>query len=347
MILSARAVRRSVAASAFAATLAFSPLLSAIAQAITLNGAGATFPAPLYQRYFNDFRRDSNITVNYQAVGSGAGIRQVIAGTVEFGGSDAAMTDAQIEQVGDRGVILVPTAGGAVTMTYNLPGVSTLRLSRAVFPAIFSGQITRWNDSRIAADNPGVTLPDLPIKPVVRADSSGTTFIFVNHLSAINPYFRGRVGVSTAPNWTVGQLKGRGNAGVAAQVQRTEGAIGYVELSYATQNNMKMAQVQNKKNEFITPSLEETEKALETLSFPDNFRVFVDDPEEGYPIAGLTWIMVYKKYPTAEEANAVKTMVEWILTKGQELNNSLNYTRIPNAVAQRALQTVQREVTGP
>lgn len=347
MLLSTRTLQRTIVTSAFAAAIALSPVLTSMAQALRISGAGATFPAPLYERYFRDYKAKSGVDVSYQAIGSGGGIRQMIAGTVDFGGSDAAMTDAQMQQVGDRGVILVPTAGGAVAVVYNLPGVSNLKLSRSVLPAIFSGKITRWNDPKIAADNPGVSLPDTPIKSVVRADGSGTTFIFTNHLSAVDPYFRGRIGAGTAPNWTTNPVRGRGNAGVAAQVQRTSGSIGYVEFAYATQNNMAMAQVQNKKGEFVAPSLAATEAALASLEFPDNFRVFANDPAEGYPIAGLTWMMIYQRYDSAEMANAVKQMVQWVLTDGQALNNPLNYTRIPQPVVQRVLQAVNSQVTGP
>jgi len=345
MVISTRAFRRTAAATAFAAALTVSPLLAAIAQALTLNGAGATFPAPLYERYFRDFRAATGgFQVNYQAVGSGAGIRQVVAGTVDFGGSDAAMTDAQIAQV-SRGVILVPTAGGAVTLAYNLPGITNLKISRAVMGGIFSGQITRWKDPKIVADNAGVNLPDSAIKPVVRADSSGTTFVFTNHVSAVDPYFKGRIGVGTAPNWTINPIRGRGNAGVAAQVKRTSGSIGYVELATAKQSNLTTASVQNKKGDFVAPTLESTEIALSTLTFPDNFRVFANDPEDGYPIAGLTWIMVYKKYATAEQADGVKRLVQWMLTDGQKLNNDLDYTKVPDSVAQKAIQTVNSQVT--
>jgi phosphate transport system substrate-binding protein len=345
MVFFVNAFRRIAAASAVAATVAIAPAFDAVAQVSQLNGAGASFPAPLYERYFAEFLDESGIQVNYQAVGSGAGIRNVIAETVDFGGSDAAMTDEQISQV-DRGIILVPTAGGAVTVVYNVPGVGNLNLSREVLPAIFTGQITRWNDPQIAADNPGVNLPDLPIRPVVRADSSGTTFIFTNHLSAISPYFRGRVGAATAPRWNINEVRGRGNAGVAAQVGRTRGGIGYVEFAYARRNNLSMAAIENKAGEFVSPSLEATEEALSAIEFPDNFRVFVDDPDSGYPIAGMTWMMIYREYPDAETAEAVKEMVRWVLTEGQEINNTLEYVRIPESVTQRVLQVVESEV-GP
>ncbi|MDX2212381.1 MAG: phosphate ABC transporter substrate-binding protein PstS [Oculatellaceae cyanobacterium bins.114] len=346
-ILRSKVLRRTFLAVMVAAAIAVSPVLTTLVQAaVSLNGAGATFPAPLYERYFSEFTRaNPDIRVNYQAIGSGGGIRQVIAETVDFGGSDAAMTDAQIEQV-DRGIILVPTAGGAVSIVYNLPGVTDLKLSRSVYPDIFSGRITRWNDPRIAADNPGVNLPDLPIRAVVRADGSGTTFIFTNNLSAVSPYFRGRVGVGTAPRWTINPVTGRGNPGVAAQVSRTRGAIGYVEFAYAKQNNMQIASVQNKAGQFIAPSLAATEEALSSVTFPDNFRVFVGDPDRGYPIAGLTWLMVYRQYEQAGKAAAMKKLVEWILTDGQAINNTLDYTRIPQAVARRAIEAVNSGVTG-
>lgn len=332
------------------AAVSVSPLLTENAdaqRALTLNGAGATFPAPLYERYFREFSRaNPTIRVNYQAIGSGGGIRQVIANTVDFGGSDAAMSDAQLGQV-SRGIIMVPTAGGAVALAYNLPGVSNLRLSRAVYPEIFAGRITNWNDPRIAQANPGVSLPNLPIRPVVRADSSGTTFIFTNNLSSVSPYFRGRVGVNTAPRWTINPVTGRGNAGIAAQVQRTRGAIGYVEYSYAKQNNLSVAQIESRSGQYIAPSVAATEDALETITFPENFRVFVGDPTRGYPISGLTWLLVYRRYTDAAKANAIKSLVRWMLTDGQQINNSLDYIRIPSAVAQRAIAAVNSGVQGP
>ncbi|NJL61014.1 MAG: phosphate ABC transporter substrate-binding protein PstS [Methylacidiphilales bacterium] len=337
---------RVVTTSVVAATVAFAPMLGAVAQAQTLNGAGATFPAPLYERYAREIKKKlPNIKINYQGIGSGGGIKQVIAGTVDFGGSDAAMTDAQIAQV-KNGVILVPTAGGAVTVVYNLPGVKNLKLSRKTLPAIFSGQITNWNDAKIKADNPGVNLPNTPIKAVVRADGSGTTFIFTNHLSAINGYFKGRVGANTAPKWVglTNILKGKGNPGVANLVSRTPGSIGYVEDAFAKANRLNVAQVQNKQGQFVTPSLQTANAALATVKFPDNYRVFVGDPNQGYPIVGLTWIMVYKKYPTPAKADAVKKFVNWVLTDGQKINDDLNYTSIPGSVVNRVLNTVNSTV---
>jgi phosphate transport system substrate-binding protein len=338
-------LNRVVATSVITGAVALSPVLTVIAQAETLNGAGATFPAPLYERYAREVKKKHpDLKVNYQAIGSGGGIRQTINGTVDFGASDAAMKDDEIAKV-KNGVILVPTAGGAVSVVYNLPGVNKLRLSRKTLPAIFSGKITNWNDAQIKADNPGVNLPNQPIKFAVRADGSGTTFIFTNHLSSIDPYFKGRIGANTAPKWTLpNALRGKGNPGVAALVARTPGAIGYVEYDYATKNKLKSAEIQNKKGEFVAPSLAGANAALSTVRFPDNYRVFVGDPGQGYPIVGLTWMMVYKKYPTPAKADAVKKWINWVLKDGQQYNDDLNYTKIPGDVVNRVLQTVNSSV---
>ncbi|MDZ8183259.1 MAG: phosphate ABC transporter substrate-binding protein PstS [Nostoc sp. ChiSLP02] len=345
MIFSAAILNRVVATSLVTTSVALSPMFGAIAQAETLNGAGATFPAPLYERYAREVKKKyPDLKINYQAIGSGGGIRQVTAGTVDFGGSDAAMKDDEIAKV-KNGVILVPTAGGAVSVVYNIPGVSNLKLSRSTLPAIFAGQITNWNDAKIKADNPGVNLPNQPIKFVVRADGSGTTFIFTNHLSTINGYFKGRVGASTTPKWTLPNvLKGKGNPGVAALVARTPGSIGYVEYAYALKNNLKSAQIQNKQGEFVAPSLQSANAALATVNFPQNYRVFVGDPSQGYPIVGLTWIMVYKQYANASKSDAIKKWINWVLKDGQQYNDDLNYTKIPSEVANRVLETVNSNV---
>jgi phosphate transport system substrate-binding protein len=338
-------LNRVVATSVMTGAVVLSPVLSAIAQAQTLNGAGASFPAPLYERYAREVRKKfPDLKVNYQGIGSGGGIRQTIAGTVDFGGSDAAMKDEEIAKV-KNGVILVPTAGGAVSVVYNLPGINKLRLSRATLPDIFSGKITNWNDEKIKADNPRVNLPNLPIKFVVRADSSGTTFIFTNHLSAINGYFKGSIGANTAPKWTLPNvLKGKTNSGVAALVKDTPGSIGYVGFEFATKNNLNSAEVQNKKGEFVAPSLAGANSALSTVTFPNNYRVFVGDPGQGYPIVGLTWMMVYQKYSNPAKAEAVKKWINWVLKDGQQYNDDLNYTKLPSDVVNRVLQTVNSTV---
>lgn len=348
MIFSSTTLRRAVMASSVAFGVMGGAVYTATSQtAVTLSGAGATFPAPLYQRYFGQFsQKNPNIRVNYQPVGSGAGIRQMIAGTVQFAGSDVAMKDNEVGQVG-RGVMFVPTAGGPVAVVYNLPGVNNLKLSRQALPAIFSGKITKWNDPAIAAANPGVNLPNLPIRLGVRADSSGTSFIFSNHLSTIDPYFRGRVTASTTPNWPGSPLRGQGNPGVAQNVKNTRGAVGYVEYSFARNASLQTAQLQNKTGAYITPSMEGANQALASVDFNPDFRVNpseIGDPPAGYPISGLTWLMFYKQYPQPGQADAVKKLVQWVMTDGQQINDDLNYTRIPAPVANRVIQAVNSGV---
>jgi phosphate transport system substrate-binding protein len=339
--------RNTVAASALTVAFSVSPLLVAMAQAASISGAGATFPQLLYDNYIAAFQKaNPDIKVSYQAIGSGGGIRQVIGGAVDFGGSDAAMTDDQMNEgkAQERGILLIPTAGGAVVPIYNVSGVANgLKLSRNVLPDIFAGKITKWNDAKIKAENPGVNLPNADIKTVVRADGSGTTFIFTNHLSTVSPYFKGRVGVGTAPKWTTDPLKGRGNAGVAATVSQTPNSIGYVEASFANKSKLSVAQVQNSQGQYLAPTAENAKKALDSVTFPANFRVFEGDPKEGYPITGLTWMMVYKKYD-GDKGAAVKKWINWVLTDGQKLNNALEFSQIPDGVAKRALDAVNNEV---
>jgi phosphate transport system substrate-binding protein len=330
-------LRRIATASVATVALSLSSLSAAISA--TLNGAGATFPAPLYERYFNDFKQETGIQVNYEAIGSGGGISQFIAGTVDFGGTDAPPKADEKSQMKD-GLILVPTAGGAVAVVFNLP-ISDLKISREVLPAIFEGKITRWNDAKIAADNPGVSLPNKPIRVVVRSDGSGTSYIFTSHLAAIGS----EIAANKEPDWPGNTLGGRGNEGVAAEVQRTEGAIGYVQADYADENGMKMAMLKNKAGDFVKPTIANANTAMEGLQFNDDFTVpNISDPEAGYPIVGITWLMVKTDYSDAEKADSIKKLVEWILTKGQSLNNELNYTKIPTATAEKAISQVKSEV---
>ncbi len=341
MKFSSTVFNRVVTTSALAAAVAVAPLMSAMAQQqVTLNGAGATFPQPLYERYAREVgKKVPGLRVNYQGIGSGGGIRQFIAGTVDFGASDAAMKDSEIAQV-KRGVIMVPTAGGAVSVVFNVPGVSNLKLSRKTLPAIFAGQITNWSDAQIKADNPGVNLPNLPIRPVVRADGSGTTFIFTNHLSAISAYFKGRIGANTAPKWTLpSALKGKGNPGVAGLVRSTQGSIGYVEYSYAISNRIASAQIQNKQGKYVAPNLQTSNQALDDAKFPDNFRIFIGDPGDGYPIVGMTWMLVYRTGYGAK-AEPMKKWLNFVLREGQNFNDDLNYVKVPGSVVNRVLQQV-------
>jgi phosphate transport system substrate-binding protein len=311
---------------------------------VALTGAGATFPQPLYERYIREMRKaHPDIKVSYQGIGSGGGIKQTIAGTVDFGASDAAMTDEEMKKV-PGGVLLIPTAGGAVSIVYNLPGVKGLKLSNKVLSGIFQGTVTTWNDPQIAADNKGAKLPSGAIKPVVRADGSGTAFIFTNHVSAVSPEFKAAVGASKEPKWPSGFLKGKGNPGVAGLVKQTPGSIGFVEYEFALKNGLSSASVQNGSGKYVAPSLKAANLALADVKFPANFRAFDVNSAQGYPIVGLTWLLIPKTYKDPAKAKAVKTMVKWMLTSGQKLNDDLNYTSIPSNVAARAIATVESNV---
>jgi phosphate transport system substrate-binding protein len=321
----------------------FATQLAALAE-VTLSGAGATFPQPLYERYVREMRKaHPDIKVNYQGIGSGGGIKQTIAGTVDFGASDAAMTDAEMSKV-KGGVILVPTAGGAVSIVYNLPGVKGLKLSNKVLGGIFEGKITTWNDPQIVQDNKAAKLPATSIKPTVRADGSGTAFIFTNHISSVNPEFKASVGPSKEPKWSSGFLKGKGNPGVAALVKQTPGSIGFVEYEFALKSGLSSASVQNGSGQYVAPSLKAANQALADVQFPENFRAFDVNSPQGYPIVGLTWLLIPKSHKNPEKAKAIKTMVKWMLTSGQQFNDDLNYTSIPSSVAQRAIQVVETSV---
>jgi phosphate transport system substrate-binding protein len=325
-------------------TLVLSVATLGEAVAVSLKGAGATFPAPLYQRYFTQLQRDAQITVSYDAVGSGAGIERFMADTVDFAGSDAPPSESQINQM-PKGLVRIPTAGGAVAVVFNLPGVSQLKLSRDALAGIFLGTITTWDDRKIARENPGINLPNLRIKPVVRGDSSGTTFIFTRHLSAINPNFKKKVNVSTQPNWLGSPLKAQQNEGVAATVKQTEGAIGYVQDSYARQTQLPTVFIENMAGEFVQPSLENAYEALSNVRFYQDFRAAnLKDPDSGYPIIGITWILVKKQYETGEKATAIQTMVSWMMNEGQGLNEGLEYTRIPDNIAASAVEVVKNNV---
>jgi phosphate transport system substrate-binding protein len=335
MLLFSTTLRQAVTFSAV--TVAVS--LGAVGQAIagSLSGAGATFPAPLYQRYFSEYQKATGTTVNYNAVGSGAGIRQFIGGTVDFGATDVPPSASEKGQM-KNGVLLVPTAGGAVAVVYNLPGSKGVKISRQILPKIFSGEITNWKqvDSK---------LPSKPIRVVVRADGSGTTEIFTSHLAAASGAFKSKVGASKDPNWGFQVLKGPKNDGVAALVKQTEGAIGYVQDTYARKNEgptMQTAKIQNKAGTFIEPSLKEANNAISGVTFNSDFTAEVADPAKGYPIVGITWLLLNQKYKDSAKAADVKKLVKWILTDGQKINDDLEYTAIPSGVAKKAIAAVDK-----
>ena len=303
---------------------------------VSLTGAGASFPAPLYQRWFSDFNKaNPKVQINYQSIGSGAGVEQFTAGTVDFGASDVAMKDDEVAKV-KQGALLLPMTAGSIVIAYNLPDVAELKLPRDVYVDIFQGNIKKWNDPKITAANPGVNLPDLPITVVYRSDGSGTTGVFTKHLSAVNPGWKTKIGEGKTVNWP-GGVGAKGNEGVTAQVIQTAGSIGYVEYGYAKQNNVKFASLQNKAGNFVAPTDESAAQTLASVTLPENLRAFIEDPEgaQSYPIVTYTWLLAYNQYPDAAKAQAVEAMIEYGLTEGQKVAAELGYVPLPPNVVQQ------------
>jgi phosphate transport system substrate-binding protein len=304
------------------------------ADSITLQGTGATFPAPLYQRWFAEYNKlHPNIQINYQALGSGAGIKQFQQNLVDFGASDAAMTDAEMAAVKD-GAVLLPMTAGSIVLAYNLPDApSELKLSREAYVGIYLGKITQWDDPAIAKSNPGAKLPSTKITVVSRSDGSGTTFVFTTHLTAISDAWKSGPGAGKAVNFPVG-VAGKGNPGVTALIKQTPGAIGYVEYGYAKQTGMPMATLENKAGNYIKPTLESGAKALASITLPDNLRAWIPDPtgDDSYPIVTYTWMLCYKKYQDPKTADAMKSLVEFGLGQGQSYSEDLGYIPLPSSV---------------
>ena len=309
---------------------------------VFFNGAGATFPLFIYQRWFQEYSQThGDVQINYQPIGTAAGIQQMISETVDFGASDIAMTDEQMRQV-DRGVILIPMTSGSVAIAYNLPGIEGLKLSREVYTDLFLGKIKRWNDSRITRLNPSLNLPDLPITLVHRSDGSGTTAVFTKHLSTISSEWQNKVGSGLNVAWLAG-VGIKSNAGVSAQIQQARGAIGYVEYSFAKQLGLSTAALENRAGNYIQPSLEATRKALDNLTLPKNLRAFVSDPqgEEAYPIVTYSWLLAYKNYDDPKKANALREVIFWALTEGQKYSEQLGYVPLSDEVVAKARAAAQ------
>jgi phosphate transport system substrate-binding protein len=326
-------------------------LASPLATQVRLNGAGATFPNIIYQTWVLTYnQRFDNVEINYQSIGSGGGIRQFSDKTVDFGGSDAPMTDSAIAAI-QGNVLHIPTVLGAVVPTYNLPGLTQpVRFTPGVLADIFLGKITKWNDARIASDNPGVALPNQDVIVVHRSDGSGTTYVWVDYLTKVSPEWAQRVGRGTSVNWPVG-LGGRGNEGVTATVRQTPGAIGYVELGYALINKMAVGVVRNKAGNWITPTLESVTAAaagaMDDMGPTTDFRVSITDPAgaQAYPIASFTWLLVRKTYPDAAKARELMKFIWWSLTEGQAKAPTLGYAPLPKAMLPW-IQARLKSVTG-
>jgi phosphate transport system substrate-binding protein len=309
---------------------------AAKAETITLQGSGASFPAPLYSRWFKEFgEKNPGIRVNYQATGSGAGVKAFIAGQTDFGASDAAMTDAEIKEAKDN-VILFPVTAGSIVLAYNLEGVTDLKLTRDAYVGIFLGTIKTWNDPKIAASNPGVKLPAKNITPVHRSDGSGTTFVFTQHLAAINEKWKSGPGSGTSVEWP-GGVAGKKNDGVTALITQTPGSIGYIEYGFAISSKQPMAALENKAGKFIAPTLASATSALKGVELPEDMRAWVTDPagDDVYPIVTYTWLLTKKKYDDAAKGAAIKQLLKWCLSDGQKLSESLQYVALPEAVAER------------
>ena len=325
------------AATVVAAAFLWSGAVMAADQ-IRLTGSGASFPAPIYTTWFKQFSRaNKGIQVNYQSKGSGAGIRDFINHTVDFAASDAAMNDKEIAQV-KEGVQLLPMTAGEIVLSYNLKGVDGLQLPRSVYPGIFLGKIKKWNNPAIVAANPGVSLPDKDITVVARADSSGTSFVFSKHLSAISPEFKSSVGFGKTPHWpaVTKLVKAPKNDGVAATIKQTPGAIGYIEYGFARMSKIPMANLQNREGKFVAPGLAGGQAALAGAKIPENMRVWLPDPKgaDSYPIATYTWMLFYKKYKNPQKAEALRKMVVYCLDEGQKIADRAGYIPLPAKVVE-------------
>jgi phosphate transport system substrate-binding protein len=316
------------------------------AAAPLINGAGATFPYPIYSKWFDEYNKKTGVKINYQSIGSGGGIRQVLEGTVDFGATDGPMSDEQLGQA-KTPILHFPTVLGAVVVTFNLPGIEKLRLTPETITGIFLGKITSWNDPALVKDNPGIALPAQPIVPVHRSDGSGTTYVFVDYLSKVSPEWAKSVGKSTAVSWPVG-LGGKGNEGVTGLVKQTPNAIGYVELVYAVQNKLPYAEIKNRAGSFVTPTLESVTAAAAgaAAKMPEDFRVSITDPAgaDAYPIASFTWLLVPSRIADADKGKAIVDFLGWMLQDGQTFTKPLGYAPLPDAVVameKKAIAKVQ------
>lgn len=299
----------------------------------SLTGAGATFPYPLYSKWFDVFGKDNpGVNINYQSIGSGGGIQQITAQTVDFGASDAPMKDEELAKAPGQ-LMHIPTVAGSVVVVYNVPGVSSgLKLTPENLARIFMGAITRWNDPALTADNPDLQLPDKDIAVVHRSDGSGTTSIFTDYLAAANSEWKEKVGKGKEVNWPAG-IGGKGNEGVGGQVSQTEGAIGYVELAYATQNKLSTALIKNKAGKFVEGTVENTTAALAAAvsKLPEDFRgsIVNQDGDNAYPIAGLTYLLVYKDQKDQNKGKALVAFIQWAIHNGSNYAKDLEYAPLP------------------
>jgi len=306
-----------------------------------INGAGATFPYPIYSKWFDEYAKvDPSVRFNYQSIGSGGGQKQILAQTVDFGASDGPMSDENLAKAPGK-LLHIPTVAGADVVVYNLPGNPALNLDGDTIAGIFLGQIKKWNDAKITGLNPGAKLPDQDIVVVHRSDGSGTTYIWTDYLSKISPEWKSKVGTNTSVSWPTG-IGGKGNEGVAGQVKQTPGAIGYVELIYAIQNKMPYAEVKNAAGEFIKPTLESITAALATAQIPDDFRFSMTNApgKDAYPICGATWLLVYQQQKDVSKGKKLVEFLNWAVKDGEKMATNLDYAPLPENVQQRVLKRI-------
>ncbi len=316
--------------------------LSATASAqMMINGAGATFPYPIYSKWFDAYTKvDPSVRFNYQSIGSGGGQKQILSQTVDFGASDGPMSDENLAKAPGK-ILHVPTVAGAVVMTYNLPSSPVVKFDGDTIAGIFLGKITKWNDSKLAALNPGVKLPDQDIVVVHRSDGSGTTFIFTDYLSKVSSEWKSKAGSNTSVNWPAG-IGGKGNEGVSGQVKQTPGALGYVELIYAVQNKLPYSDVKNSAGEFVKPTVDSITAALATAEIPADFRFSMTNApgKEAYPIAGATWLLVYQQQKDPGKGKKLVEFLKWAAKDGEKMAKNLDYAPLPENVQERVLKEV-------
>lgn len=311
----------------------------------TLNGAGATFPYPMYSKWFSEYNKlHSDVQINYQSIGSGGGIRQVLNGTVDFGASDGPMTDEQLKQSKTK-ILHIPTVMGAVVPAYNVPGVTgEIKFTPEALSGIFLGRIQKWNDAAITSANPGVKFPDQAIIVIYRSDGSGTTFIFTDYLSKISQDWANSVGKGTSVKWQIG-MGGKGNEGVAGQVRQLQGSIGYVELIYAVENKITYGSVKNAAGNFVKASLDGvTEAAASAPAMPADFRVSITNApgKTAYPISSFTWLLIPEQSKDAKKGKIISDFLNWMVTDGQKMTSQLSYAPLPASVAEKVKAAIKQ-----
>jgi phosphate transport system substrate-binding protein len=326
----------------FVAALALAALPALGAGKLLINGAGATFPFPIYSKWFSAYNKmHPDVQINYQSIGSGGGIKQVTEKTIDFGASDAPMSDEELSKA--PGLQHIPTVMGAVVLVYNVPGLQSLRLTPETVAAIFLGKISKWNDAALAKDNPGAKLPDLAIAVAHRSDGSGTTYTFTDYLSKVAPEWKSGPGTGKSVNWPAG-LGGKGNEGVTGLVKQNEGGVGYVEMAYANQNKLPVAELKNREGAWVKPTLEAVSAAAAKAEMPDDYRVSITNQpgKDAWPISTFTYLLVYKDMPDAAKGEAFLHFLWWAEHDGQKLAAALEYAPLPKPVVTKVEETLRK-----